>query len=105
MTHQRISYSYYIALIDYGPNYTGKKGPSGLEALPVSPETTRRQLIEEIRDVQQRGDLIHVKLIDGNYCCDVTHEILAELDASADRTRSAATAWAFDHARALRQEA
>jgi hypothetical protein len=79
-----ISHSYFVAMIDYGPHYPGKRGPSGFEALPVDPETTQRDLVEAIRDIHQRGsgELVHVKRIQGNYLEDMTFEILAEVEQS-----------------------
>lgn len=77
------SHSYFVALIDYGPNYIGKVGPSGFEALPVNPETTRRQIVDEVADVlaSDNRTLVHVKHINGNDLEDVTAEILAEASA------------------------
>jgi hypothetical protein len=66
---------YYIVLRDYGRRYPGKTGPSGFEAV-VSPEHTRRQIIEEVRDILNgaRCELVHVKHVDGNLIEDVTEE-------------------------------
>lgn len=70
---------YFIVMIDYGKPYIGKKGPSGLEAV-VSPEHTRRQIVEEVRDVINSNNRVidHIKFIDGNSCEDVTSEICTE---------------------------
>ena len=64
---------YHIVLIDYGKR--------GLEAI-VHPEDTRRQIVEQVRDIFASNDLslVHVKFIDGNYCEDVTADILAEAE-------------------------
>jgi hypothetical protein len=78
-----ISHSYFVALIDYGPHYPGKRGPSGFAALEVDPEKTRQNVIDEIRDIQKRGsgELVHVKSINGNDMEDVTPEFIAAIRA------------------------
>lgn len=67
---------FYILMIDYGK---GPATPMGLESI-VSPETTRRQIVDEVRDIQTRGKhtVAFVKFVDGNFICDVTDEIMAE---------------------------
>jgi len=66
--------NYFIVMIDYGNH-------RGFEAV-VHPEDTRRQIIEQVREVLASDDLhlVHVKHIDGNYCEDVTAEIVAEVE-------------------------
>lgn len=93
------SHSYYVCMIDHGK--------SGLEAV-VQPEQTRRDIVAMLKS----GESKHVAFIhhvDGLFIEDVTDEIFneaeAELRAETDRTREAATAWAFDHAADLRKHA
>jgi hypothetical protein len=72
---------YYVAMIDFG---RGQRRPNGFGA-DVSPEYTRRQIVEEVRDDIARGrSIVHVKFIDGNSIEDVTHEIVAEALASTE---------------------
>jgi hypothetical protein len=68
---KKISHSFYVLMIDYG-----KKG---LEAI-VSPEQTRRSIIEEVRGIisEGRNSVAFVKFVDGNWICDVTDEIMSE---------------------------
>ena len=72
---------FYILMIDYGKNYPGKTGPSGLEAV-CQPELTRRAIIEEARDAQRSAtrSVAFVKFVDGNFIKDVTADILAEAE-------------------------
>lgn len=69
---------YFVVLIDYGFQDGAHRG---MEAI-VKPEATRRQIIEEVRDVMScdHRTLVHVKEIDGNYCEDVTADICAEVE-------------------------
>jgi hypothetical protein len=70
----RISHSFYVLMIDYG-----KKG---LEAV-VSPEQTRRSIIEEVRGIisEGRNSVAFVKFVDGNYIEDCTDDIVAAAEA------------------------
>jgi hypothetical protein len=70
----------YLVLIDYGTDVTKAHG---MEALPVKPELTRRQIVEQVREVLASDDLtlVHVKFLDGNYCCDISDEIIEEANA------------------------
>ncbi|MFA6984596.1 MAG: hypothetical protein WC213_00120 [Arenimonas sp.] len=88
----------YLVLIDYGRG-------RGMEAI-VHPEDTRRQIVEQVRDVLASDDLslVHVKEIDGNYIFDVTEEIVDEANADNPSLPPSPTerqAWAFDHRRDL----
>lgn len=67
---------FYILMVDYGK---GPQRPMGLEAI-VSPEQTRRQVVEEVRDILRKGRnaVAFVKSVDGNFIEDVTAEIVAE---------------------------
>lgn len=70
----------YLLLVDYGKD--------GREAV-VNPETTRRGIVEEVRDIlaKPRGRTVaYVKFIDGNYIEDVTEDILEEASCEADPT-------------------
>lgn len=59
---------YYVPMIDL-------RG-LGMEAV-CQPEFTRRQIIAQVADAIGKGDsIIHIKFINGNYCEDVTHEIV-----------------------------
>jgi len=98
---------FYILMIDYGK---GPQHPMGLEAI-CSPEHTRRQIVEEVRGILKRGknSVAFVKFVDGNFIEDVTEDILEEAaqedSPCFDRpNRADRAAFAFDHARALRQE-
>lgn len=70
---------FYILMIDFGK---GPRKPMGMEAV-VQPELTRRAIIEQARDIIKSGDreIAFVKFIDGNFCEDVTAEIIAEASA------------------------
>jgi hypothetical protein len=75
----RISHSYYVCMIDYGPNYPGKKGPSGLEAV-VQPEQTRYGIVAQLAS----GESKHVAFIhhvDGLFIEDCTNELFDEAEA------------------------
>lgn len=110
MTRQP-TFTYFVALIDYGKLYPGKTGPSGFEALPVNPEWTRQNYVDEIRDIEARGtgELVHVKRINGNDLEDVTASFrdalrfddnVETIGAALDRQAAR-----FDHARDLRKHA
>ena len=70
---------FYILMIDYGKSYPGKKGPSGFEAV-VQPEQTRRSIVEQARDIISEGrhSIAFIKRMDGNFCEDVTADIVEE---------------------------
>jgi hypothetical protein len=72
----------YILMIDYG---RGPAKPMGLEAV-VKPELTHRAIVEQARDIISEGrySIAFVKFIDGNYCEDVTAEIIAEASQMED---------------------
>jgi hypothetical protein len=85
---KRISHSYFVVMIDYGPNYPGKKGPSGLEAV-VQPEQTRRDIVAQLAS----GESKHVAFIhhvDGLFIEDVTDELFDEAEAICRRPLQAA---------------
>lgn len=95
----------YLLMVDYGRDR---------EAV-CNPEHTRRQIVSEVRDIlnNSRGrSVAFIKFIDGNFIEDVTEEIVSEAQrANIDDLVSIACpdaadrqAWAFDHARALRNE-
>ena len=89
-----ISHSYYVALMDYGKD--------GFEALPVNPEFTMQNVVDEILKARN-AELIHVKHIEGNYCEDVTEEVralLSQVEHEIERDHRAAR---FDHAHDLRK--
>ena len=82
------SHSYFVVMIDYGPNYPGKTGPSGLEAV-VNPEKTRLDIVDELAS----GESKHVAFIhhvDGLYIEDVTNELFDEAEVIARRPLQAA---------------
>lgn len=69
----------YLLLVDYGNAREGV----------CNPEFTRRQIVEEVRDIlaKPRGRSVAcVKFIDGNYIEDVTEDILEEASCEADPT-------------------
>ncbi len=71
--------SYFVVMVDYGPNYVGKVGPSGLEAV-AQPERTRRDIVEMLA----HGEFKHVAFIhriDGLYIEDCTDELFDEAEA------------------------
>ncbi len=74
---------FYILMVDYG---RGARKPTGLEAV-VSPEFTRRQIVEEVRDILISGDrsVAFVKFVDGNFIEDLTEEITSEAWSGMDR--------------------
>ena len=76
---------FYILMIDYGKSYPGKKGPSGFEAV-VQPEQTRRSIIEQARDIisDDRHSIAFIKHVNGNFCEDVTAEIVDEASQMVD---------------------
>lgn len=89
---------YFIVMID--------RGKCGFEAI-IHPEDTRRQIIEQVREVlaSDTQSLVHVKHIDGNYCEDVTDEFLhCAKWGDHEVTAADRQAWAFDHARDYRKE-
>lgn len=93
---QPTSHSYFVALMDYGKD--------GFEALPVNPEFTRQNVVDEILKARN-AELVHVKHIDGNYCEDVTDDIrslLGQVECEIERDDRASR---FDHASKLRVEA
>lgn len=71
---KRTSHSYYVAMIDYGPNYIGKVGPSGFEAV-VDPETTRRGIVEMIRTGELKN-IAFIHHIEGGHVFDCTEELM-----------------------------
>lgn len=71
---KRTTHSYYVAMVDYGPNYIGKTGPSGFEAV-VNPETTRRGMVELIRTGELK-DVAFIHHVDGLYVYDCTDELM-----------------------------
>ena len=90
---------YFVVLVDHQR--------TGMEAI-VHPEDTRRQIVDEVRDILASDDrsLVHVKHIVGNECEDVTAEICNEAgfaDAPLSPVNRIAAAW--DHKRKLRAEA
>jgi hypothetical protein len=90
----------FIVLIDY-------HAQRAREAI-VNPEQTRRQVVEEVRDVLASMDksIVCVKRLDGNFCEDITAEICAEAgypDAPLSPADLLAAKW--DHARDLRKHA
>lgn len=101
------SFTYFVALLDYGKHYPGKTGPSGYEALPVNPEFTRQNVVDEVRRALKSAELVHVKRIEGNFCEDVTEEILGavrfddNVEYIGNVLDQQAAAW--DHARDLRK--
>lgn len=70
---------FYILMKDYGRKRADQDGPSGFEAV-CQPEVTRRAIVEEVRSIlsEGRNEVAFVKFIDGNFCEDVTAEIIAE---------------------------
>ena len=88
------SHSYFVALMDYGKN--------GFEALPVNPEFTKQNIVDEILK-SRTGELVHVKHIDGNYCEDVTDDIRALLSQVTSEIERDDRAARFDHARDYRK--
>lgn len=71
---RKTSHSYYVVMVDYGPNYIGKKGPSGFEAV-VDPERTRRGVVEMIRTGEYRN-IAFIHHVDGLYVYDCTAELM-----------------------------
>lgn len=70
---------FYILMIDYGK---GPERPMGLEAVS-SPEKTRRDIINDIREINiaPRGrSVAFVKYVDGNYIEDISADMLAEAE-------------------------
>jgi hypothetical protein len=70
---------FYILMVDYGRDT--QKTPHGLEAV-VLPELTRREIVEQARDILSRGrnEVAFVKFVDGNFITDCTAEILEEAE-------------------------
>ncbi len=96
---------FYILMIDYGYKHPTQDGPRGMEAV-CNPEFTRRQIVEEARDILASSDrsITFVKFVDGNYIEDVTAEICTEAghpDAPLSPVNRQAAR--FDHARDLRK--
>ncbi len=91
----------YLLMVDYG---------NAREAV-CNPEFTRRQIVEEVRDLiaKPRGRTVaFVKFIDGNFIEDVTDDILQEASQEADPTFNRPNEndrlWArFDHNQDLRK--
>ena len=88
---------YHIIMIDYG-------GHRGFEAV-VHPEQTRRQVIEEVRDIIacDTRRLEHVKFVDGDDIEDVTDTILDECVSPALRLAILSHLGEIDHAHDLRK--
>jgi len=75
------SHSYFVVMVDYGPSYIGKKGPSGFEAV-VDPEITRREVVSRLASGEyQRVVFIH-HVADG-LVEDVTGELIDESEELA----------------------
>lgn len=106
MTSQPTSFSYFVVMLSYPARYVDgvRISVAGREAI-VDPEITRAEVISRVRSGEYGADEIvfihHVTMNDVPQ--DVTEEILhcAKWGDHDDRTREAATAWAFDHARDL----
>jgi hypothetical protein len=76
MTIRTTSHSYFVVMIDYGANYLGKTGPSGLEAI-VDPEITRRGVVARIATGEYTNIAFIHSIADGQVE-DVTDELMAE---------------------------
>lgn len=88
---------FFIVMVDYG---------RAREAVS-NPEFTRRQIVEEVRDIVASHDrsVVFVKFVDGNFIEDVTAEICAEAgEPHAPLSPVNVQAARFDHKRALRNE-
>ena len=74
---KKINHSFYILMVDY--KETERKG---LEAV-VSPEDTRRNIVDEVRFILKEGrnSVAFVKFVDGNYIEDITDDIVAAAEA------------------------
>ncbi len=96
----RTSHSYYVVMEDHGKR--------GLEAI-VHPEDTRRTIVEMLKSGESKH-VVFIHHVDGLFIEDVTSEIFDEAEAELrhptfDRPNAAdRQAFAFDHARALRNE-
>jgi hypothetical protein len=92
--------SFYVLMLDYG---------RAREAV-CNPEHTRRDIVSDVRDILAKPNgrrVAFVKFIDGNYCEDITLEILAEAvgdDEATPLSPADLQAARFDHARDLRKE-
>jgi hypothetical protein len=82
------THSYYVCMVDYGPNYPGKKGPSGLEAV-VQPEQTRRDIVAQLASGESKH-VCFIHHVDGLFIEDVTNELFDEAEAIARRPLQAA---------------
>jgi hypothetical protein len=95
---KRISYQYYVVMEDLGK--------LGLEAV-VTPETTRRAVVEFIKNGNYRN-IVFIHHVDGLYICDCTSELIdeaeAQLKAEFLERRATQQAYEFDRARNLRNE-
>jgi hypothetical protein len=99
------TYSYYVVMIDYGKS---------LEAL-VDPEFTRREVVSRIKSSEYKNIVFIHHITMGNLPEDVTEELQAEAlkekfieigeTLFAEQIAAERQAAAFDHARALRNEA
>lgn len=96
----------YMLMVDYG---RGPRRPMGFAA-DVRPECTRQNIVDEVRDIlaSENKSVAFVKFIDGNYCEDVTDEILRD---ARDETYNPGLVslqdlidGRHDHERALRNE-
>ena len=68
---------FYILMVDYRKVFC-----PGMEAV-VSPEFTRRQIVDQVRSIHNEGRnrVVFVKFVDGNFIEDVTEEIEREAAA------------------------
>ena|ERR1700739_932859 len=92
--------SYLIALLDFGPKLgIGPSASSG------TPEATRSDIIDEVREhIQSGGCVVHVRQIDGSDMLDVTHEIIEAALARIETEPSIfSQADVWDHAHDLRK--
>lgn len=89
---------FFILMIDYGK---GPQRPMGFGS-DVQGEFSRADIVVQARDIISRGryQIAFVKFIDGNYCEDITAEILAEAGfTDAPLSPINRQAARFDHAR------
>jgi hypothetical protein len=85
---KRISHSYFVVMIDYGPNYPGKKGPSGLEAV-VQPEQTRYGIVAQLASGESKH-VAFIHWISDGLVEDVTDELFDLAEQVARRPLQAA---------------
>lgn len=70
---RRISYSYFVVLIDYGKR--------GIEAI-VQPEITRAEVIRRLQSGEYKN-VLHIDYVEDGLVDDLTHELIDEAEKLA----------------------